>query len=71
MVLPLVVDGPHAVCNRSQNGLVAMVCNCIQDRMQLVASGFGLVALKGVLKKLWSSSVAFFGRQKDRTRPDF
>ena len=67
MVLSLVFDGPHAVCNWLQNGLVAMVC----DRMQLVVSGFGLVALKGVLKKLWSGSVAFFGRQKAQTRPDF
>ena len=71
MVLPSVVDGPHAVCNWSQNGLVATVCNRIQDRMQLVASGFGLVALKGVLEKLRSSLVAFFGRQKDQTGPDF
>ena len=70
-VLPPVVDGPRAVCNWSQNELVAMVRNRIQDRMQLVASSFGPVALKGGLKKLQSGSVAFFGRQKDRTGPDF
>ena len=69
-VLPPVVDGPRAVCNRSHE-LVATVRNHIQDRMQLVASGFGPVALKGGLKKLRSGSVAFFGRQKDRTGPDF
>ena len=72
------MDGPHSVCNRLQDGLVATVRNRTQDHTQPhtrpYATGrvrFQSSRAKMVLKKIRSGSVAFFERQKNRTGPDF
>ena len=62
-------NGPHSVCNRSQDGLVATVHNCTQDRMQLVVCSFSPVAPKWCLKKSGLVQLPFLKGKK--TGPDW
>ena len=59
-------DSPHSVCNWSQDGLVVMVRNRTQDRMQPVMCGFSPVAPKWCIKKSGLVWLPFLKGKKTR-----